>query len=356
MDYAIEAMDSRRISISSDSLSQIMRFGIYGDFTDVAPLTGDVWNQNDDHKLLEFVYNTFPWFREFVIAGDTMILFCTAFEITPVQQDHWVIELTYDIPSASDSQSNPDAMNEFIQNNNLGPDADENGGNGWSDEFTQLSFNSSCEQRHVTTSRKVVEFHKATWLPAGMALPTTITGAPTAIGATIDGIEGTNIYERDFKFQITQYFPPSKLKYAYIRRIYRLTGCINNLTFFGFPAGSVLFLGAQGSGNLVQNVPVTFEFAVKSNFKFVTGTTTTLSNPDDDTLANMFDQLADPDFAATSAALGLPGGNGVHSGWDIVDYRYLPQPDTAAKVLFQRPAFRIIHQTQEFGDLSKLNL
>lgn len=353
--------ESRKYSIGDDNISQTIKFGLHGNFTEHAGTTGDLWNSNDDHWVVQFIYDNFPWFREFpASAGGYLYLFLTAGEIEQVAVDYWIATLTYDIPDSSNSGTNQTAINNLLQDLGLGPGAGENGGNDWSEEFTQLSFNTISQLGQINESRMVMEVNKNLNLPAAMGIPA-LAGKPAPIGANEHGIQGTEIYKREFTFQITQYFTPQKLKYAYVRRLYRMTTCLNNGVFFGFPAGTVLFLGATASGHLMQNVPVTFEFAVRNNFKFSRLGSTVLSNPDVDDPNLMYDKYAEPDFDNT-VAMYVPGLTdpvlhlGIHSGWAYVDYRYLSLPDTDAKILIQRPAFRIIHMIYEFNDFNKLQL
>lgn len=356
--FAVELLsDSRRIAIEPDNVSQTMKFALQGNFMDEADVRPDLWVQDDDQEVMRFVYQYFPWFREFMRSdGSFGLLFLTAGTIENTSDvNTWIVELTYDVPDSSSSMVGGDQYNSLIEQYQLGPGGGENGGNGWSSEFTQLSFNSTADTRHVNTSLQLMEVDVADAYAATLGVPAGVLDKPCAIGATEDGIEGTDVYDRDFKFQITQYFSPSRLKYRYIRRVHLLTATVNTHTFFGFPAGSVLFLGASGSGTLIENIPVTFEFAVRPNFKLIPGSTV-LADPNSDNVATMFDQLSDPGFPATDRNLNLPGGAGVHSGWSTVDYRYLPIADQTAKQKFQKPALRLIHRTQENGDFRKLEL
>lgn len=348
--------ESRRIAVDNENISQTVSFALQGNFIDEAEVTTDLWLMNDDHQVMQAVYDIFPWYREFKIqTGEVIILIVSDFDLEQVNDTTWKITLTYDLPEGPNSNLNQDAVNTIIETNNFGPGAGENNGDNWSEEFTQLSFDTTAEQQHINVSRRLNALDLRTDLPAGITAPSDAVGKPCPIGVHKDEIDGADIYRRAFKFNITQYFSPQKLKYAYVRRLYRLTGCLNNATFFGFPKGSVLFLGASANGSLVRNVPVTFEFAVQPNFKFIT-TATVLSDPNTDDVNLMYDQLADAWFPATSSNQGLPGGAGVHSGWSIVDYRYLPVPDDDAKMIIQKPSFRYIHQPYEYGDFNKLQL
>ena len=349
--------ESRETKITQDSISQTIAFVLCGNFFENATAGSGPYFYNDDELVRNYVYDNFPWYREFrIVNGSYVLLFLLEITISQVSDNTWKIILVYDVPDAEDAVGNNDQMNNLIEQYQLGPAGGENNGNGWSDQFTQLSFNTTCDSVHKTTSLMLLEGSKASWVNAAVSLPAgMVIGQPSVVGETEEEITGYDKFERDFKFQITQYFPPQKLKYRYVRSLYRLTATVNNSTFFGFPAGTTLFLGSQASGDLVQNVPVTFEFAVRNNFKFVQGATV-LSNPLIDDVNLMFDQLSDPGFPATTSNLGLPGGAGVHSGWSHVDYRYIPVPDASSKSKLMRPAFRYIHKVQEYGDFKALQL
>lgn len=340
--------ESRKQSVTKDSISKTLIYKVTADWFDdtVERSWGGVTEWDDDELVNQVVYTTFPWYREFPLAtGGYVLLLLASSEIEQINDTTWMVTLVYELPTNNGGFSGD--INALYQDYNLGPDAGENGGSGWSDELTQLSFNSSCKEVHKTTSRALTAKHKASWLPAGISLPSNmVLDRPAPVGLTNDGIKGYDVYERQFEFQITQYFSPTKLTYSYVRLLYKITGTLNASVFFGFPIGSVLFLGAQAEGNLVQNVPVTFNFAVRNNYRFTQGTTT-LCDPNQTDPALMFDKLSDPYFDE---------GNTTLSGWTVVDYHYIPLPDTAAKTVIARPAFRYVHTVYEFSDFSKLRL
>lgn len=344
--------ESREQTVGTDSVSKTLVYKITADWYSEAIQRdfGTLTEYNDDDLVHQAIYENFPWYREFPIQdGLFLLLILSSVSIKQINDDTWEATLVYELPETTQSFLAGD-LSELYKDYNLGPDKDENGGAGWSDQLTQLSFNSSVNEVHKTTSRFLRTKHKADWLPAGVAVPNNmVVNRPAPVGTTKDEIKGYNVFEREFKFQITQYFTPQRLKYSYVRTLYRLTGTLNSTVFFGFPAGSVLFMGASAEGDYVQNVPVTFEFAVRPNFHFVT-TGTVLSDPNVDDPALMFDKLSDPTFADTTG-LGAP-----YSGWSIVDYRYLPTPDADAKTIMMRPAFRFIHEAYEYMDFAKLQL
>ncbi len=347
--YVEQYKESRKQQITTDSISKTLVYIMYGTFFEESTTRsfGSVTEWTDDDEAHRAVYDVFPLYREFQLdSSTTVILLLSSVEIENYSEDAWKVTLVYDLPTQEGNGLAGSILDDNFRAWGMGPDAEDNSGAGWSNQLTQLSFNSSCTEVHKTTSRKLLQRNAATALPAGITAPANmVIDRPAPILATEEEIKGTDVYERDFKFQITQYFNPRRLTYKYARLLYRLTGTTNAGVWFGFPIGSVLFLGASADGDLIQNVPVTFEFAVRPNFKFIT-TATVLSDPNENTPANMYDQLSDPAFAATN----------VFSGWCFVDYRYLPIPDANAKSKFMTPSFRFIHQLYEPADFNKLQL
>lgn len=129
---------------------------------------------------------------------------------------------------------------------------------------------------------------------------------------------------------------------------------INSGTFFGFPAGSVLFLEASASGDLYSVVPVTFDFQMRPNFKFTQGGTDILVDAAEDDVSKMFDSYHDPFFGDSTSTTDFPGN--AHSGWTTVDYRYMPDVDPTAKMTLQTPFLRLVHQQYLTSNFNKFNL
>ncbi len=348
--------ESRKQHITQDSISKTLVYTLYGDFfneeSGPAPTRsfGGITEWTDDDEVHRAVYDTFPLYREFQLTPyQTVILIISEIQIENTSHNCWKVTLTYDLPTQENTAANSETLNDNFRLWGLGPDIDENAGAGWSEELTQLSFNSSVKEVHKTTSIKLEDAVKKTTLPAAIAVPANmVVGKPAPVGQTEEELTGYDGYERQFTFQITKYMSPSQLKYAFVRRIHSMAGTVNNAIFFGFPALSVMFKGSQGSGDLIQNVPVTFEFEVRPNFKF-SNAEEKLVSPDESDPTKMFDVLLDPDF--TSTPLGV-----VHSGWSYVDYRYIPIPDADAKVKIMTPAFRYIHKTAHVSDFAKLRI
>ena len=338
--------ESRNLSFTPDSVSRKFVLVLCGDFFDSAEDL-DFWGKADDNDVSEWIVANIPWYQFVKISGQTVVVVLANLDLTQEANDIWRAEITYEMPDNNNS-----SFGNIAQDLGLGPDAGETNTN----EFTQVSFNSSVETNHVTTSLKLLEIQKASWVPAAITPPAgLVPNAPSPIGLTNNEIKGADTYIEVCTFQVTQYFSPQKLTYKYVRQLRLLVGRLNDKTWFGFPKGSVLFKGHTAQGDLVQNVPVTFEFEVKNNFLLDPIQPDYTPPPEEDDPNLMFNIYNDPTFAATTAdALGF--GAGIHSGHSYIDYLYVPIPDNNSKSLVMRPAFRLIHQMQRFGDFTKLNL
>jgi hypothetical protein len=257
----------------------------------------------------------------------------------------WEIRVTYDV-----SRDNGNG------NGTTGPSAGEEN----STKFTQLSFNTSVTTERIQKAR-VLACQKALNRPAAEVAPYTV-GSQGLIGYSEDGIEGVEVYVRSFKFQITQYMPPTKLTYSYVRRLSRMTTGVNRFPFFGFAAGSVIFLGASGEGDLFQLVPVTLEFEVKNNFTFHT-TLESVSSPED-VIVNLpdgkkqvitdqqYDMIREPEFPSTI----LDGKPIIYSGWNIVSYEYAPRIVTGTGRQIRTPSLRTIYRHYPSIDFAAFKL
>jgi hypothetical protein len=306
-------------------------------------------------QLLPIFYGVVPMIFMFYISEtEYQLLYCASLSAKQINWTTWEIKVTYDIPD--DNGSN--------QGGGSGGATGPSDGEQNSTKFTQVSFNGSVTTEKIQKAR-VVECQRAKSRPGTEALPYT-NGSYGIIGYSEDGIEGAEVYVRSFKFQITQYMPPTMLTYSYIRRLSRLMTCLNNKPFFGFAPGSVMFMGYSGEGDLYQAVPVTLEFEVKPNFKF-SDTTEALANPNDEVqyvggkkvivTTNQFDTIYEPEFPSTQEAAMVTSPAGVHPGWSIVSYEYAPQilSNTRGRVI-RVPSHRIILKHYKYADFIQFQL
>lgn len=329
--------DSRALSITKENIEQKIKGYISGDFFSEAE-QGPQGFWTDDIVVLEYLFGLIP--DAYIIwAADKVpvLLTLTGVNLNQVNNDVWEFELTYNIPQ-NGGQSGRGMGTSEIGDYSPRPDDGENGGAGWSENFTQVSFNISPTTRKRNTSLASIASQVNINMP-GIVSPH-IQYAPAPIGETEDGVEGTEVYERQFQFQVTSYFPPEKLKYAYVRRLARMQTTLNVGVFFGFPPGSVMFLEANASGDMYQVIPVTFGFEVRNNYKFSKTEPTKFADPDQDDPMLMYDVYYEPFFE----------DSGIMSGWTIVDYKYLSVADPTAKMRRQQPVLRTIHQLYGASD------
>lgn len=338
--------ESRSFQVSRDSISQDFVYAFCGNFVDEASDSPDAFfGLDDDHQVLKALYQYIPWFREFMLPDGLMyMLYINSVSGKQINDEVWEITLNYDVPKDGQSTGGSGGGGGGIDGpNELGPSAGEPDN---SNEFTQLSFNSEAKSEHIVESRRLLAISQNDNAPNDV--PTLYeVGKPMPIGLLSDGtLKGHDIYKRDFTFQITQYFSPVRLNYKYVRRIYRMTGTVNDNIFFGFERGSVLFLGATASGDLFANVAVTFSFAVTPNFSFIQAADSILADPLMSPLGNP-DKIGDPDFPLDATE---------YWGWDVVEYLFAKIPDSASGMVLQRPDYRLIHRVYESTNFGYLQL
>jgi hypothetical protein len=144
-----------------------------------------------------------------------------------------------------------------------------------------------------------------------------------AIGATADGVEGTDVVVPVYQFSETHYLPATFVTPAYKATVFWLTGKVSSQSFKGFNAGEVLFLGAAGSMRGGGDWEITYRFAASAN---VTGLTV---GP-------------------------ITGIN--KKGWEYLWVRYIDAEDSAAKALVKIPAAAYVEQVYPTADLNDLGI
>lgn len=312
---------SRKLKFSKDNVSQTIVGVLCGDFYGEGG-PGENGLYSDDLVVLQAVYDYFPITYELPTrSGGSVLLAQSTIDLEQISDDTWEATVVYDVPEDGDSQP-PQS----------GPAASEPQENK-TENFTQISVNLSPISRNVKKSFQVTSCSKNVNLPyVSGPCPYTV-GSPAPIGHTENGVEGTEVYAKEFGFNITVYMPPQKLTYQYVRKLSRMYLTLNLETFFGFPPGSVLFTGLNFSGDLYQVIPVSFEFQVANNFKFSRTEPTLTPRPDADP-DDYYEIYNEPEFEDTD----------VLSGWDVVDYRYGPATSVDDKMMIQEPVLRLTQQ------------
>lgn len=341
-EFEEEFKSSRSIDISEKSFTQDFVMFICGNFLDEA-IDAPYYGPDDDIVALQAAYSIVPPNRTMPLYdGGYIFLTLSSLRVEQIATETWKLTIGY---AAKPEDQDPS------QN---GPGPGQGDTQQWTNNFVQLSFNVASQQEQRSMDIKLVDIHSNVYVYTGPAgLPYTI-GERCPVGHTEEGVEGAPVYMRSFGFSVTAYKKPSELTFAYVRRLYRMATTINSGTFFGFPAGSVLFLEASASGDLYSVVPVTFDFQMRPNFKFTQGGTDILVDADEDDVAKMFDSYHDPFFGDSTSTTDFPGN--AHSGWTTVDYRYMPDVDPTAKMTLQTPFLRLVHQQYLTSNFNKFNL
>jgi len=340
--------ESRDFTVTRKSVSKIMTFIVTSeDFLDNAdtqliPGT-DTLLYFDDSEMQKEILPAFtgvvPIVYQFWIDPSTYIwLYVQEVSAKQLNFKQWKITVTFDVPEDN-------GQNNGGGGGDTGPSAGEKN----SDEFTQISFNSEVkfEKKQTAFLAEIQEYYGG----PGLASLYTV-GQPCFIGISDEGIEGYEQPVRSFTFEITQYLSPKFLTYEYCRKLARCAACLNSKPFFGFAPLSVMCMGAGASGHLFQNVPVTLQFEVRTNFKFKQSGTSKLAPIDDVYIYNadgsrevdystQYDTYAEPRFpdSAVTNSLLAPG---VHSGWSIVEYQYAAQVKSDSKRVVKLPTHRLV--------------
>jgi hypothetical protein len=329
--------DSRSMSIGTDNYDLTYKFYLCGNFYDEAIVDEDypdLIGKQDEQQVVLSLYSILPNFRYVPLANGLQArLVIKNMQIDQSTTNSWIVTVQYSMPDPGEDPN--------------GISADPEAGQ-WSNEYVQIGFNVIAEQETVKTSL-------ATTIDMRVGSgddPIPSSAVKYNIGETADGVEGVATYVRKFGFNITQFFSPERLTYAYTRRLYRMATMLNNDVFFGFPRLSVLFLNSNASSDLYNKVPVTFEFEVRPNFKFSQTGPTKLCPPEEDDPAKMFDVYKDEYFEDSPS---LPGTT-VHSGWDEVEYRYYEATTADEKNKYTKPRMRLVHKMYEPTDFSKFEL
>jgi len=358
--------ESRSFTINRQTISKEFVFRVTSDlFVDLAEkhlLPGTSFEMLFDDsvfqtEVLPIFYGMVPLTYMFYIDDDNFqLLYAANLSATQINFTTWELKLTYDIPDDNGANSGAGGAG----GGDTGPsDREQN-----SVKFTQVSFNCSVSSEKIQKAT-VMECQKSNDRPAGEVVPYSY-GQTGLIGYSEDGIEGAEVYTRSFKFQITQYMPPTKLTYSYIRRLSRMVTCTNKKPFFGFAPESVMFMGGSGEGDLYQAVPVTLEFEVKNNFGFHPSLES-VNNPDDVAIYigqtkvvitdSQYDLIKEPEFPLTAQQAITNQPPGIHSGWSIVSYEYAPQIQTANNGRqIRKPSLRTIFKYYRPVDFAAFQL
>ena len=384
-EFSEEYKESRGVSISNDAFDQDFSFFIWGNFVESADIDS-TYGPDDDIQALEAAYSIIPPWRIMpMYDGNLILLTLNSLELKQLQTDHWKVTVKYSIPEYGGATGG--GYNEPV-------DPVDDNGTQWTNNFVQIGFDIRTESETRTMSRELLSLAKDFNVPA---LPYLLPyGAP--MGVTKDGVEGVEVYTRSFEFNVTAYFTPAQLTYAYVRRLYRMTTSVSIRPFFGFPPGSVMFMGTGGQGDLFSVIPMTFNFVMKPNFMIWTFGANGSFEPNSDDPKDMADIIIDSSLPSIlpghpvgadntvpwlqfdsndpfnyvynplsktmvpGPVIPLAGGgmaalSHVFSGWSHIDYRYGPEfPDPVTGAMIQNPIYRLIHMNYPYSDFKTLGI
>jgi hypothetical protein len=152
----------------------------------------------------------------------------------------------------------------------------------------RVSFSTTGGTQHIAASLATV----ARYAPAGKVAPI----HNQAIGVSDNGeVQGCDIVVPSTRYTVTYRQPLAIMTDAYVRTVISLTGTVNNATWKGRAAGSVLFMGADGLQATNSAPEVTYHFAEQPNLTGLTiGAITGIAKKGWEYLWVEFEELEDP--------------------------------------------------------------
>lgn len=202
---------------------------------------------NDESEVYELIRNFCPIFR-FGLVRKSM-------DAKPHGGGVWDATVEY---GTIDAQAAVGTEPE----NPEGPDQGGDGGGGDAPipMGPNVGWDTTGGSTHITQSRSTIYRYTEADTIATAAAPGTGPDNKKAIGLTEDEVKGTDIIVPQFNWSIT--VKRADCTYAYMQRVWDLTGCVNFAKkFYGFPIGSVLYLGASASYAGSDQWEITHKFA-----------------------------------------------------------------------------------------------
>jgi hypothetical protein len=368
-DYDEEYRNSRNINIGQDNFDQEFSFFLWGNFFENADF--DIQHGADDDVIaLQAAYSIIPIARIMpMYDGNLILLTLSDLRVESLQSDHWKVTVRYSIPERGGR-----FLGGYEQ---LIPPMEDNVPR--TENYVQIGFETQTTTVQRNMSLELLTKQKSIEAGPDVGIPYKLyKGAP--MGHHQDGVEGAEVFVPTFSFHVTAYKPPEEIDYRFSRRMFRMTGTLNNRCFFGFHPGTVMFQGCNASGDIASIIPTTFNFEMKALCRFSTTESSRIVfpidgegeeiDPNEDGIPTMFQVINDPYFDATDP---FPAANWYKlnsdenlypslfapffSGWDHVDYRYGPEtPDPETNLMIQKPIFRFVHRNQRYSDFRKFDL
>ena len=175
------------------------------------------------------------------------------------------------------------------------------------------SFDTSGGTQHITQSLETVAFY-------GPGASHLLGGA---IGFDGETVQGVDIAVPIFNFTETHYLQDSVVTAGYRRKLFSLTGKVNQYAFKGFQPGEVLFMGATGAKRGAEDWEVTFRFAALPN--------------------------------RTNIQVGEITGIS-KKGWEYLWVQYAQEVDPAIHQVVKKPVAVYIEQVYETANLAALGI
>jgi len=290
----IELQDqSRSYSVTTDSIKQTFVYAVC-DSSEEYEQPDDPWaeffNPNDDIGIALFVYATFPLFRNFPTSTQTYVTLVLIDHSAQEQNGKWRITLVYGTLNSEQQGS-----------------------------YLQYGLDFGGETIHLNQSLEVLASETA------IGIPITPPDVKNTIGITANGVQGVDVPGGGLRMSLTDWYPPTLWTPTLIATWYDMfvNGVcpVNNATFKGFAAGTVLLLSIQAQGDQYKRVPVTFNFLLKPN---------------------------------NNGVVNLPFDPIYSLGHDVITYQYYE--GVSANSGLQVPIFRYIHRVHPLVNFNLLGL
>ena len=119
----------------------------------------------------------------------------------------------------------------------------------------RISFSTTGGTVKITASLAQTKYPAATAPDQGKSINVTPEGE----------VQGADVVEPRLKYTISYTIAKATVTSAYVKTLAGLTSKTNDATFFGFAAGEVLFLGADGTDGINADPTINYHFAVSEN-------------------------------------------------------------------------------------------
>lgn len=178
----------------------------------------------------------------------------------------------------------------------------------------RFSFSTTGGTARILTSLETI----SQYAPAGQTAP----DFHQAIGVTREGdVQGLDVVVPALRFSIEYRQPEATITDAYVRTLEAMTGTVNDATFFGRPAGEVLYLGSDGQQATDNDPTVKYDFVRLPNIAGQTiGDIVNVAKKGHEYLWVLFEEVED---AAAKYVPKRPKAVYVERVYDLADFSAL---------------------------------